>query len=335
MKALVTGSGGFLGRALIELLRGRGVEVRGFSRTHYLDLEVDGVQHFRGDIADAEAVSLAAEGCDIVFHTAAKPGIWGPYDEYFTTNVMGTRNVIQACRQRGVGRLVHTSSPSVVFNGKDMEGVDESVPYPRRYEAHYPRTKAIAERLVLEANSPALATVALRPHLIWGPGDNHLVPRLIERAKSGSLRRIGNRPKLVDTIYIDNAAAAHVLAGEKLGPDSPIAGKTYFLSQGEPVPLWDMVNRILKAAGLAAVTQSISFKTAYAVGYCFETAYWCLRLAGEPPMTRFLARELSTAHWFNITAAKRDLGYLPSVSIEDGLERLKESLKTSAVRRRE
>ena len=327
MKALVTGGGGFLGKAIVQRLQARGDDVQSFSRGDYPELRALGVTIHQGDLADAEAVRRAAEGCDIVFHVAAKPGIWGPYQEYYRTNVVGTESVLAACRHHGIARLVFTSTPSVVFNGQDQEGIDESAPYPEHYHAYYPKTKAIAERLVLEANDDKLATVVLRPHLIWGPGDHHLIPRILARARAGMLRRIGTRDKLVDCVYIDNAADAHLLAADRLLPRTPIAGKAYFISQGEPWPLWDLINAILKAADLPPVTRTISPSLAYAVGWAFELAYGLLRLQSEPRMTRFLAEELSTAHWFNIDAARRDLGYDPSVSIDEGLRRLRESLK--------
>jgi nucleoside-diphosphate-sugar epimerase len=263
---------------------------------------------------------------------AAKAGIWGPPEEYYRANVIGTQNVIAACRRWHIRKLVHTSSPSVVFNGRDMEGVDESAPYPHHFEASYPETKAQAEKLVLEANSDDLATVALRPHLIWGPGDQHLVPRIIARAKVGALRRIGRRPLLVDSVYVDNAAQAHLLAADRLQPGSTISGKTYFVSQGEPRPLWDLINMILEAAGVPPVTRHISPGLAYAAGWFYEVTYRLLRKQTEPPMTRFLAGELSTAHWFNISAARRDLGYEPEVSFDQGRARLEEWLKNSEPR---
>lgn len=326
MKALVTGGGGFLGGAIVRMLCRRGDAVRSFSRGSYPELQALGVEIISGDLADAEAVVHAAESCDIVFHVAAKAGIWGACEEYHRTNVQGTANVLEACRRNEIRKLVYTSSPSVVFNGRDMEGVDESVPYAEYFEAHYPKTKALAEQMVLRANGPDLATVALRPHLIWGPGDQHLIPRIISRARAGRLRRIGFRDQLVDCIYIDNAAEAHLLAADRLSPGSNIAGKAYFLSQGEPRPLWEIVNRILAAAGLGPVTKSAPVSLAYAAGAVLESAYRVLRRPDEPPMTRFLARELSTAHWFNIAAARRDLGYQPNVSFEDGMKRLADYL---------
>lgn len=327
MKALVTGGGGFLGLAIVRLLRQRGDEVRSLARNFYPELDALGVEQVQGDLANAGTVAEAAAGCDLVFHVAAKAGVWGDYQDYYRANVVGTANVIAACRAHGIDRLVYTSSPSVVFDGKDMEGVDESVPYPAHFEAHYPRTKAEAEKLVLAANCPNLATTALRPHLIWGPGDNHLVPRILDRGRRGRLRRIGRRPCLVDTLYIDNAAQAHLQAADALAVGSPVAGKAYFLAQGEPKPVWEVVDRILAAGNLPPVTRTISPRLAYAAGWLLEKTYTLLRLSGEPPMTRFVARELSTAHWFDLSAARRDFGYQPRISFDEGMERLAAWLK--------
>ncbi len=323
--ALVTGGGGFLGRAIVERLIERGDRVRSYARGAYPELACMGVEVIRGELTDADALIRAVEGCDVVFHVAARPGIWGSYESYHRPNVVGTENVLAACQKHGVSRLVYTSSPSVVFDGSDMEGVDESVPYPRHYEAHYPRTKAIAERLVLSANGSSLATVSLRPHLIWGPRDNHLVPRIIARAKS--LRRIGGTNKKVDCIYIYNAAEAHILACDALAPGSACAGRAYFISQNDPRGLWDLVNGILDAADLPPVTRSAPRCVALAAARCFELTYSLLHIDREPRLTRFLVNELSTAHWFDISAARRDLGYEPRVSIEEGLARLAKWLR--------
>lgn len=331
MKALVTGGGGFLGSAIVRQLVARGNMVRSISRSAYPELAQLGVEQVQGDLADADDMHAAAAGCDIVFHVAAKAGIWEKYADYHRTNVTGTENVLAACRREGIRRLVYTGSPSVVFDGSDVEGGDESLPYPEHYEAHYPRTKALAEQMVLAANGPSLATVSLRPHLIWGPGDNHLVPRIVARAKAGKLRRIGCRLCLVDTVYVENAAQAHLLAADRLAGGSPVAGKAYFISNGEPIPLWEMVNAILAAAGLPPVTRTIPPRAAYAAGAFCEQLWKLLPLKGEPPMTRFVARELSTPHWFNISAARRDLGYVPEISIAEGLKRLKVWLSAKGV----
>ena len=327
MIALVTGGGGFLGGAIVRLLLARGDSVRSFSRGDYPLLREAGVDVRRGELSDASAVDAAVVGSDIVFHVASLAGIWGREEEYRRTNVVGTANIIASCRRLGVRRIVYTSTPSVIFNGRDMEGVDESVPYPDHYLAAYPRTKAEAERLVLAADGPDLATVALRPHLIWGPGDNHLVPRILARGRAGLLRRIGWGDNRVDSVYIDDAAHAHILAADRLDPGSTIAGRAYFITGGEPVPLWSLVDRILTAGGLPPVRKSISPSAAYAIGAVLEAVHRVTGNDSEPRMTRFLARELSTAHWFDISAARRDLGYVPSVSIEAGLQRLAVSLR--------
>lgn len=329
MKALVTGGGGFLGGVIVRMLRERGDQVRSYSRGEYPALAALGVEQVRGGVEEREAVIKAAAGCDLVFHVAAKAGIWGSYHDFYQTNVVGTENVLEACRSNSIGRLVYTSSPSVVFDGSDVEGGDESLPYPGRYEAHYPATKALAEQLVLGANSPDLAVTSLRPHLIWGPGDNHLVPRIVARGRAGKLHRIGTRPNLVDTVYVDNAARAHLLVADRLSPGSPAAGRCYFISNNEPLPLWDMVNRILAAAGVPPVTRSISPKVAYTAGCLCEGLWSLLRLSGEPPMTRFMAHELASAHWFNTEAARRDFGYQAEISIEEGLVRLRQSFLAS------
>ena len=327
MKALVTGGGGFLGLAIVRKLRERGDEVRSFSRGTYTALEELGVESVRGDLADESAVMEAARGCDLVFHVAGKAGVWGPAESYYRTNVVGTDNVLNACAAASIDRLVYTSTPSVTFAGTDQIGVDESEPYPERYLNEYAHTKSIAERRVLARNGVDLATVSLRPHLIWGPGDPHLVPRILERARSGKLRLLGDRPNAVDSVYVDNAADAHILAGDRLAPGSAIAGKAYFITQGEPMPLAELINRILAAGGLPSVERRISPGLAYFLGALMERVYGFLRIQHEPPMTRFVARQLSTAHWFDISAARRDLGYAPAVSLNEGMERLAKSLR--------
>ncbi len=335
MRALVTGGGGFLGQAIVRRLRDRGDSVRSLSRGAYPELKELGVECIHGDIADADVVCAAAANCDVVFHVAAKAGVWGRYSDYHRANVMGTEHVIEACLANAVPKLVYTSSPSVVFDGHDEAGIDETTPYPKRYLTHYPKTKAIAERAVLKANGARrtsdveLATTALRPHLIWGPGDNHLVPRLIERARQGKLRRVGSGTNLVDTVYIDNAADAHLLAADKLESDSSVAGRVFFISNGEPVPLWELIDRMLACANLPPVKRRISASAAYAAGTLLECVYSMLGRDDEPPMTRFVARQLSTAHWFKIDAARAAFGYDPQVSIDVGLSRLTEWLRST------
>lgn len=331
MKTLVTGGGGFLGKAIVERLLARGDEVRVLARGEYPELAEMGAETIRGDVADAAVVERAVEGCDVVFHVAAKAGVWGTYDEFYQANVVGTKNIIDACKKHGVRKLVYTSSPSVVTDSEELLGVDESVPYPTKYLTHYPKTKAEAERLVLAANGNELATVSLRPRLIWGPGDTQLVPRIVERARSGKLRKIGTGKYLVDSVYIDNAAEAHLQAADALSIHSTVAGKAYFISQGEPVYVGDLMDRIVMAAGLEPIKGSVPPKLAYFVGWLSEVVYKALGKKEEPMMTRFLATQLSTSNYFNISAARNDFGYAPSVSIDEGIERLGVWLKSENI----
>jgi nucleoside-diphosphate-sugar epimerase len=277
----------------------------------------------RGDLRDRRAVVEACRGMHVVFHVAALPGIWGRWEDFYQTNAVGTRHVIEGCRAHDVGKLIFTSSPSVTFDGKDQEGVDESAPYPSRWLCHYPHSKALAEQEVLAANgTEGLSTCALRPHLIWGPRDRHLIPRLVDRARRGRLRRVGDGTNLIDMVYVENAADAHLEAAEALAPGSPVAGRAYFITQGAPVNCWGWIDEILALAGLEPVRKSLSLGAAWRIGAVMEAVYRMLRLRGEPPMTRFLAAQLATSHWFDISRACRDFGYQPRVSTEEGMRRL-------------
>jgi nucleoside-diphosphate-sugar epimerase len=326
MTLRVTGGGGFLGGGIVRALLKLGHRVRSFSRGDYPKLREMGVETVQGDISDPDAVARAVEGCQAVFHAAAKAGIWGSYGEYHRSNVLGTKNVIDACRKAGVDRLVFTSSPSVVFHRGGHEGADESAPYPLSFLNSYSRTKAMAEKEALAANRDGLLTVSLRPHMIWGPGDNHLVPRLVARAKEGRLFLVGDGKNLVDSTYIDNAVDAHLLAFNKLAPGSPICGRAYFITNGEPVPMGELINMVLNAAGLPPVAKRIPSWAAYALGAAMEFGYGALGRKEEPRMTRFLAMELSRPHWYDISAAGRDLGYRPGVSLRQGMNKLAEWL---------
>lgn len=326
VKVLVTGGGGFLGGAIVRRLLARGHTVRSFSRGRYPALDALGVEHAQGDLGDRSAVIAAAAGCDAVVHTAAKAGVWGAYAEYERANVTGTANVLAACRAQGVARLVYTSTPSVVHPGGDLEGGDESLPYATRPSTAYQATKIVAEKMVLGAASEGLSVVALRPHLVWGPGDPHLVPRIVARGRRGRIAIPGGGDKRVDTVYVDNAADAHVCALERLGPGAPCAGRAYFVTNGEPLPLRDIVLGILRAAGIEARVVPIPRPVAHAAGAALEAAFRLAKRETEPPLTRFVAEQLSTAHFFDIGAARRDLGWSPAVSIAEGLERLRASL---------
>ena len=334
MKVLVTGGGGFLGQAICKQLVARGHGVRSFSRQVYPALDALGVEQRRGDIASLDQVIDAAHEVDAIIHSAGRVGTWGRVEEYYETNVRGTSNVLAACELHEIDKLVFTSSPSVVHNGADLEGVNESVPYARHFSSPYARTKALAEQHVLAANGAQLATVALRPHFIWGPGDPNLIPRILGRARRGQLRLIGDVPKKIDTVYVDNAAEAHLLALERLAIGAPIAGKTYFISQGEPVTLDALINSWLAADGFPPETRRMSLGMAKFLGNVLETTYRVLRLPGEPRLTRFLVEQMSTAHWFNISAARRDLNYAPRVSMAEGLARLSQYLARERMQHR-
>jgi len=329
MNALVTGAGGFLGLYLVEQLVARGDSVRGLCRGRYPELEALGVEVVRADLRDREALIAACQGMDVVFHVAAVAGLGGPWKHYYRTNTLGTRHVVEGCRQHGVGRLVFTSSPSVTFDGSDQCGVDESAPYPSRWLCHYPHSKALAEQYVLEANGKdGLLTCSLRPHLIWGPRDRHLIPKLLARARTGRLRRVGDGRNLVDMIYVENAAAAHLAAADALRPGSAVAGRAYFLSQGTPVNCWQWIDQILALAGLPPVRKSISLSAAWRLGWAMEGVWRLLRLGSDPPMTRFLAAQLATNHYFDISRSRNDFGYEPHISTEEGMRRLKTSLSS-------
>jgi nucleoside-diphosphate-sugar epimerase len=323
LTALVTGAGGFLGQYIVEQLVARGDCVRALVRRKMPALEALGVMCVSGDVRELADLKHACRGVDVVFHTAAVAGIWGPWRHYYDTNVLGTKNVISACVHGGVRRLVFTSSPSVTFSGRDQCGVDESAPYPSRWLAHYPHTKALAERLVLQANGQQhLLTCALRPHLIWGPRDQHLIPRLLDRARHRQLSQVGDGKNIIDAVYVENAAAAHLLAADALEPGSPVCGKPYFITNGEPVNCWQWINEILEQAGLAPVRRRVPLWVAYAAGAALEVTWNVLGRTDEPRLTRFLAAQLGTSHHFNIGAARRDFGYEPRVSMAEGMNKL-------------
>jgi nucleoside-diphosphate-sugar epimerase len=325
---LVTGAGGFLGRYIVEQLIARGDRVRAFCRGSYPELDALGVETVRADLRDGAAVASACRGIDVVFHVAGLTGMGGGWKHFYAVNVLGTQHVVAGCRNSGVGRLIYTSSPSVTFDGSDQRGVDESAPYPTRWLAHYPHSKALAEQHVLGSNgADGLLTCALRPHLIWGPRDRHLIPRLLRRARAGRLRRVGDGKNLIDMVYVENAAAAHLLAADALAPGSPVAGRAYFISQGEPVGCWQWIDQILALAGLTPVDKSISLRAAWTIGAVCEAIYSLLHLPGEPPMTRFLAAQLATSHYFNISRARQDFGYQPRISTAEGMRALGSELE--------
>ena len=310
---LVTGYGGFLGQAVCRWLLSHGFGVRGVARQDYPALGQLGVETIKGDITNPETVSNCCRGTVAVIHTAALAGVWGKRSIYESINVHATRELLQKSQANGVRAFVYSSSPSVTFDGRSQSGVDESVPYPTRWLCDYPRTKAEAEKAVLASHDPArFATCSLRPHLIWGAGDPHLMPRIIQRCMQKRLRRVGGGTNLIDTVHVDAAAEAHGLALLKLlDRDPQVGGQAYFITDGEPVECWNWIRQILQGAGLEPPTRSISLNAAYRLGWMLEMTYRALSVQQEPPMTRFVALQLGVDHYFSIEKAKRELGYVP------------------------
>ncbi len=324
----ITGASGFIGGKLTERLLADGRRVRVLSRRPLPELEARGAEVIPGDLDDRHALARGCASAETVFHVAGRVGVWGPRTEFFHVNVGGTRNVIAACREAGVSRLIYTSSPSVVYNGGDLQNVNESAPLCLHAPCAYPTSKAAAELEVLAAHNKTFATIALRPHLVWGPGDKNVVPRVLALARAGRLKIIGSGENKVDVTHITNVVDAHLLAeGALVQPNHPAGGRAYFITNGEPVVLWKWINNLLMELNEPPVTKHVSLSAAYFAGGVLEAAWRTLRLKGEPPMTRFVAKEMATDHWFDISAARRDLGYHPLVTMTDGTAELIEHLK--------
>lgn len=325
MKALVTGGGGFLGRYIAEQLLQRGYQVSVLCRGQYPELEQLGIQVLRGDVTNREDVDRAVSGNDIVFHVAAMVGYWGSYADYYNTNVNGTRHVIDSCRKHGVKKLVYTSSPSVTMNNVDIHNGTETLPYPNQYHSHYSATKAIAERAVLEAHQvDGLHTVAIRPHLIVGPRDNHLLPRLLQKANSGQLKQIGPGRNKVSLTYVENAAHAHIMAAES----DNTGGKAYFINEPEPVVLWPWLKEILQKLGAQPPKRQVPFPLAFYAGWVLEKLYGLFKIQQEPLVTRFIASELYRNHYFSIERARQDFGYEPLYSFQQAEEKTLDAIRS-------
>ena len=329
MKVLVTGGSGFLGGAICRELIERGHSVRSATRTPAPELERQGVEDVRCDLALTSQVRDAVQGCDAVIHTAAKVGVWGSREEFFRTNLEGTRVLLEESMRTGVERFVYTSTPSVCFDGKDHSMADGTLPYAQRYLAAYPESKMRAEKLVLAASSGKMKTCSLRPHLIFGPGDPHLIPRLVARGRAKRLVQVGPGTNDVSMTYVDNAALAHVAALEAFDGGSQHAGKAYFISQEDPVRLWSWIGELFEALDVPPVKRKISRRTAYSLGAALETVWNILRKESDPPMTRFIALQLATEHSYDMAPAQRDFGYRERISMADATARLVADLRTA------
>jgi len=329
MRVLVTGAGGFLGRAVVRRLNEAGHAV--VALVHDRADEIAGTEQKSSDIVNLDAMAQAVAGCDAVVHCAARVTPFGRIDDYYDVNVRGTDNLLAACEIAGVRKFVFTSCASVVLDRGDLNGVNETQRMPARAPTPYLATKAIAERHVLAANAADFATVALRPHLLWGPGESTLLPRLAALAKAGKLRLFGEAGKKIDSCYVDNAADAHVAALERLEPDAAIAGKAYFVTQGEPASVEGFVNGLLRAAGYPAEMRRLSAPVAHVLA---STAPLRRAVGADPLVTFDLLALFGRAAWFNIAAARRDLGYQPRVGMAEGLARVSSYLARERMRGR-
>lgn len=314
---LVTGASGMLGGAVARALAARGDDVtvmqRGPSSTALRELRVD--------IADQTAVQSVVHGFDSVVHLAAKVSLTGDERDFAAVNIDGTRHLLQAARESGVGRFVHVSSPSVAHAGASIVGAEAQPADPARAHGHYARTKAVAELAALDADGDGLAVVAVRPHLVWGPGDEQLIGRIIRRARAGRLFLVHRGYALIDTTYVDNAVDAIVAALDR-APDPAVHGRAFVVTNGEPRTVRELLTRIAGAAGLPGPTRSVPLPLARAAGACVEAVWSIGRHADEPPMTRFLAEQLATAHWFDQRQTRAALHWQPQVSLDEGFARL-------------
>lgn len=325
MRILITGGGGFLGTYIVkELLKNPSYLITNFSRHSYAHLEELGVPTIKGDLRNKSDIQKAlAQGFEAIFHVAALAGVWGKFQDYYEINYLGTKNLLEVAKEKGIKKFIYTSTPSVVFNQEDLLGVDETYPYATKFLNPYAQTKTLAEKLVLSMNDGEdFLTCAIRPHLIWGPGDPHIIPRILQKGKEAKLRIVGDGENLVDIIYVENAALAHVQAFQKLSPHSAVCGQAYFVGQERPVKLWSFINHILTLNKLNPVTKNMDVKAAYILGFCLEKLFQFLGInKPEPPMTRFVALNLGKSHYFSHAKAKQDFGYYPMISIEEGLKK--------------
>jgi nucleoside-diphosphate-sugar epimerase len=262
-------------------------------------------------------------GCDVVVHGAARVGILGTWNEFYNTNVVGTQNILSAARSLGVARIVHVSTPSVAHVGHSLVGAVATPAVTGHKRAFYAESKAIAEIEALNANNHSCAVVAIRPHLVWGPGDTQLVGRIVQRAEANRLAMVGSGDALIDSAYISNAVSALVAAVDAVQVGAPCAGKAYVIANGEPRTVRELMQKICDAAGVPFHPKKVPLPVALAVGSLIERI-WPRIGKGEPPLTRFVAEQLGTAHWFDPRPALEELKWSPAVTLDEGFLELHE-----------
>ena len=290
-RVYITGAGGFLGGHIVRALKVQSdFEIVNISRNHHESLDELGVNTITCNISNLEQVqSINFHEDDIIFHVAAIAGVWGRKEDFYNVNFLGTKNLVDHAKKSGVKFFIYTSTPSVVFGDEDIIGGNESLDYPEKYYTDYARTKSLAEKYVKENSDEDFRTISLRPHLIWGPGDPHLIPRVLEKARLGKLKMVGDGENLVDIIYVKNAALAHVQAYQALKENKDLSGNSYFIGQEKPVNLWDFINQILAYKNLRPISGHVSFAAAYILGSIFEFIFKLLGIyKPEPPLTRFM-----------------------------------------------
>jgi 2-alkyl-3-oxoalkanoate reductase len=316
VKLLVTGASSLIGRHTVERLLARGDEVVTLQRR---PTDLDGVSEVLGSITDGDVVARACAGCDTVIHLAAKVGVTGRWDEYEQINVRGTVQLVDAARRAGATGFVHVSSPSVAHAGEALVGASADPADPAGTRGHYATSKAMAEVAALAASTDEMPIVALRPHLVWGPGDTQLVGRIVDRARQGRLALVGSGTALIDTTYVDNAADALVAAADRA---QRLGGRAFVVSNGEPRTVAELVHRIVSAAGLAPSPRRVPFRIAWAAGAVIERVWERTGRTDDPPMTSFLAEQLATAHWFDQRDTRDALMWEPAITLDEGFDRL-------------
>ena len=321
MKVLVTGTGSLLLGGIASELVCRGDEVVCLQRRPSVFVGHQNAREVLAESCEEDAVVAAAHGCDAIIHGAARVGVVGTQKDFYDTNVTGTRNILHAAERQHISRLVFVSTPSVAHTGDSLIGAAAGTAEIGRSRSYYAESKAIAERTVLNARNEDLAVVAIRPHLVWGPGDTQLVGRIVERAASGRLAVIGTGDALVDSTYIDNAISAHIAALDALHIGTACDGKAYVISNGEPRTVNELMRSMCAAAGIPFEPRHLSLALGVRLGSLIERL-WPLMRSSEPPLTRFVAEQLGTAHWFDQRAVQEDLGWTPHVSLDEGFHHL-------------